>query len=113
MQESKYVLSLGAPFSFALRRNSIIVMLFWALPISTVQLEEVDYLRLASLSEAPWYFILLNLDRLFSHQRSREPIYVVRTHSGKRYFMAMESGAHFRLRQAIGNITEQHGRRQR
>lgn len=103
--EVQYTLSsfrLGSPCSYAVDGEYIIGRLFGLIPVVRIHLGAVHYLRLASRSDASPLYMLFNYINFMPHMRSRCPVYVLQTRSHHRIFLKMESGTHFRLRQAIG-----------
>ena len=96
----------GSFFSHELSGDNIVVRLFGLIPISTIHLGAVYYLRLATRREvSPLYFIF-NWPQFLAHRRARRPVYVLQTRKGHRYFLKLEGDTHFKLRQAIGRHSD-------
>lgn len=91
----------GSPWSYELSGNRIIVRLFGALPVRGIRTDNISYLRLATRDEVSAGYLILNWMQFLPRRRSMRPVYVLQTKRGPRYFLALDNGAHFRLRQAI------------
>ncbi|MCF7818858.1 MAG: hypothetical protein K9M54_13360 [Kiritimatiellales bacterium] len=98
--------SMGSPNSYELRGNHIVVRLFGIIPLQIIRMEDVHYLRLATRDEVSAGYLILNWMNFLPRRRSMLPVYVLQTKNGRRFFLRLENGAHFRLRQAIGRQSE-------
>jgi hypothetical protein len=92
---------MGSPWSYKLRGNRIIARLFGRLPLRHIHLNDVQYLRLASRDEVSPSYLMLNWMSFLPHCHLMCPVYVLKTRKGRRCFLKLKGGAHFRLRQAI------------
>jgi len=103
--------SLNSICAYALSGNIIKRRLFGFIPIQSIPLADVHYLRLATYEEliTPAY-LLFNWPQLLPHHRSVRPVYILQTKTRRRIFLKLGAGAHFRLRQAIGQQREQQQR---
>ncbi|RKX47437.1 MAG: hypothetical protein DRP64_00995 [Verrucomicrobia bacterium] len=99
-------ISLGSVCSYELCGNTIMVRLFGLLPVQTIHLADVHYLRLAARDEPTTAYLLFNWPQLLPHYRSVSPVYVLQTHKRRRIFLKLNGRAHFKLRQAIGRQHE-------
>jgi hypothetical protein len=97
----------GRIFAYELTPDRLRLLLFRRLPIAWIRIEEIHYLRQATLSE---YFsrCLSVFDcHLWPTFVSREPgvplqLFLIRTHSGRRIYLRMRSSFHYRLRSELG-----------
>jgi hypothetical protein len=103
--------SLHSICSYELTGNIIRRRLLGLIPVQSIHLADVQYLRLATYDEllTPTY-LLFHWPRLLPHHRSVRPVYVLQTKTRRRIFLKLEAGAHFKLRQAIGRKREQEQR---
>jgi len=92
---------MGTLCSYVLSGEHIIGSLFGIIPVRQIHLGAVNYLRLATSDEAPPLYLLFNYMQFMSHRRAVRPVYVMQTRSS-RIFLKLDSGTHFRLRQALG-----------
>jgi hypothetical protein len=100
-------ISFGSPCSYELSGDHIICRLFGYIPIRRIHLGAVHYLRLATRSEVSPVFFIFNWPQLIlSHRRSVCPVYILQTRKRHRIFLKLESGAHFKLRQAIARHSD-------
>lgn len=97
----------GSLFSYELSGEHIIGRLFGIAPLLNIHLGAVHYLRLATPTETPPFFLLFNWVQFLSYRRAVRPVYVLQTRSRHRIFLKLDSGTHFRLRQAIGRHAAQ------
>lgn len=97
-------ISLASASSYDLTNNSIRIRLLGLVPIKTIHLTDVHYLRLATKDEMTTAYLLFNWLKLLS--RRRTPIYVLQTKGRRRIFLRLDSCAHFKLRQAIGKTLQ-------
>ena len=93
---------MGSPCSYKLEGEHITGNLFGIIPVRHIHLGAVNYLRLATSDEAPPLYLLFNCIQFMSHRRATRPVYVLQTQSRRRIFLKLDSGTHFRLRQALG-----------
>ena len=93
---------LGSPCSYKLTGEHISGKFLGIIPIGSIHLGTVNYLRLATSDEAPPLYLLFNCIQFMSFRRARRPVYVLQTQSHRRIFLKLDSGTHFRLRQALG-----------
>jgi hypothetical protein len=93
---------LGSPCSYELDGEQITGNLFGIIPVRKIHLGAVNYLRLATSDEAPPLYLLFNCIQFMSFRRAVRPVYVLQTQSRCRIFLKLDSGTHFRLRQALG-----------
>lgn len=98
--------SLGSACSYELSGNIIKSRLFGFIPVKSIHLDDVHYLRLATCDELTPTYLLFNWPQFLPHHRSVRPIYVLQTKTRRRIFLKLGSGAHFKLRQAIGRQHE-------
>lgn len=99
--------SFGSPFSFELKGDHVLVKLLGVVPVGKVHLGAIHFLRLATKNEvSPIYFVLNWPQMLLVSQRSKCPVYILQTRKGHKFFLKMEGGAHFRLRQAIARHSD-------
>jgi hypothetical protein len=97
----------GRIFAYELTPDRLRLLLFRRLPIAGIRIEEIHYLRQATLSE---YFsrCLSVFDcHFWPTFVSREPgtplqLFLIRTHSGRRIYLRMRSSFHYQLRSALG-----------
>lgn len=92
---------LGSPLTYELCSDRIVVRFLGLVPLRLIALEDVLCLRLASQDEMPSLLLPLNWIHFLPRRRSLRPVYLLQTFSGKRLFLRLASGAHFRLRRAI------------
>ena len=100
----------GSPCSYELHGSLLTARLFGLIPVFTIHLSNVHYLRLATRSEVTPLYLLGNWLQFLPHRRSICPVYVLQAKTGRRLFLKLDGTTHFKLRQAIGR---QHERRQR
>ena len=93
---------MGSPCSYTLEGEHINGNLFGLIPVRHIHLGAVNYLRLATSDEAPPLYLIFNCIQFMSHRRATRPVYVMQTQSRHRIFLKLDSGTHFRLRQALG-----------
>ena len=93
---------LGSPCSYKLEGEHISGKFLGIIPAGNIHLGAVNYLRLATSDEAPPLYLLFNCIQFMSFRRARRPVYVLQTRSRRRIFLKLDSGTHFRLRQALG-----------
>lgn len=93
---------ISSPWSYKLSGEHIVGNLFGILPVRQIHLGAVNYLRLATSDEAPPLYVLFNCLQFMSYRRAVRPVYVLQTQSRRRLFLKLDSGTHFRLRQALG-----------
>lgn len=98
--------SFGSICSYELCGNRLIARLFGLLPVRTIHLTDVHYLRLATRDEVTPTYLLFNWSQFLPHRRSVCPVYILQTKKHQRVFLKLEGAAHFRLRQAIGRSTK-------
>ena len=98
--------SIGSPCAHKLQDDRVVSYFLGLVPIRTLPLSEVLYLRLATRREAFPVYLLFNWTSFLSHRRSIRPVYVLQTKGRRRIFLKLESGIHFKLRQAIGKASE-------
>jgi len=98
--------SLGSVCSYELNGNIILARLLGVIPIQKIHLADIHYLRLATHDELSAVFLLFNWPRFLPHRRSCRPVYVLQTKTRRRIFLNLAGYAHFRLRNAIGQIHE-------
>jgi len=94
---------LGSLCAYDLKGSLLLERWLGFLTVRRIPLSDVLYLRLASPGEIPSGL------RTFRASRARRPVYVLRPKKGRRIFLRIEGGNHFRLRQAIADAT---GRRE-
>lgn len=92
----------GSPCAYELQGNVLTARLFGLVPVFSIHLSNVHYLRLATRSEITPGNLLFNWSLLLPQRRSIRPIYVLKAKTGRRLLLKLEGDAHFRLRQAIG-----------
>ena len=81
--------------------------IFGLIPRYRVHLQDVHFLRLASRTDAPPLYFIMNWSCfILTRKRSVKPVYILQTRKGQRIMMKLEGGAHFRLRQAISRHSE-------
>lgn len=91
----------SSPCSYELQGSLLIARLFGLIPVFSIHLSNVHYLRLATRDEVrPIY--LINWVQFLPHRQSICPVYIVKAKTGRRLFLKLDSSAHFKLRQAIG-----------
>jgi len=95
----------GTPCSYELKGHLLTARLFGLVPIFTIHLSNVHYLRLASRDEVSPLYLITNWLQFLPHRRSICPVYVLQAKTGRRLFLKLEGEAHFKLRQAIGRAT--------
>ena len=105
--------SMGSACSFELYDGKFTKRLFGFIPIRTIQVSDVHYLRLAAKDEFSSTYLLFHWPSFLSHRRSARPIYILQTKKGRRIFLRLKGGAHFRIRQAIARKPEQREYRER
>jgi len=76
--------------------------LFGLIPIFSIHLSSVHYLRLATRGEVPLPYLWRNWLQFLPHRRAKRPVYVLQTKTGRRLFLKLTGDAHFELRRAIG-----------
>ncbi len=103
--------SIGSVCSHELSGNIITSRLFGFIPVQSIHLADVHYLRLATNDELTPVYLLFNWSRFLPQQHSVRPVYILQTKTRRRIFLKLGGGAHFRLRQAIGRQHEQRQRR--
>lgn len=99
-----------SPCSYELHGNLLTARLFGLIPVFSIHLSNVHYLRLASRDEISSTYLLLNWLQFLPRRRSICPVYVLKAKTGRRLFLKLGGEAHFKLRQAIGR---QHERKHR
>lgn len=100
----------GSLFSYELKGDYIIGRLFGIVAVRRIHLAAVYYLRLATRSETPVWYMFFNALQFMPHRRSIRPVYVLQTRSRHRIFLKLEGAAHFKLRQAIGRHSDRANR---
>lgn len=93
-------LGLGSIYSYELYTDKIITRLFGIIPIHTIYLQDIYYLRPATLDELARGGIQLHCLNLLPQWRKILPTYVVQTRS-KRLVLNLQKGTMFMLNQAI------------
>lgn len=105
-------LLLGTFCSYEIKGNDLVCRFLGILPISRTHLSTVHYLRLATRSDTSLLYFILNFPCfMFVSHRSVRPIYVLQTQKKRRILMKLKGGAHFKLRQAIAQHSEQRMKR--
>ncbi len=99
--------SIGSPFVYKLRDDRVVSYFLGFLPVRSIRLTEVRYLRLATHHEASLTYLILNWSSFLPRCRSVCPVYVLQTKGRARIFLKLKSDVHFKLRQAIGRASEQ------
>ncbi len=94
-------LSSGSCFSYELCGNKIVARFLGIVPVKKIGLTEIRYLRLATRDEPAPLVFLLNWMAFYFNRRAYNPIYMLQTRKGKRYFMKLNTSAHRKLRMAI------------
>jgi len=102
--------SIGSPCAHRLQGDRVVSYFLGIFPVQTLPLSEVRYLRLATRREAAPTYLLFNWPSFLPHRRSIRPVYVLQARGRRRIFLKLESGAHFKLRQAIGRQNKQRPR---
>jgi hypothetical protein len=97
----------SAPCSYELQGQLLIARLFGLIPVFSIHLSNVHYLRLATRDEVTPLYLMSNWLQFLPHRRSVCPVYVLQAKTGRRLFLKLEGGAHFALRKAIGRTNEQ------
>ena len=97
----------GSPCSYELHGSLLTARLFGVLPVFTIHLSNVHYLRLATRGEITPLYLLGNWMHFLPHRRSISPVYVLQAKTGRRLFLKLDETAHFKLRQAIGQQQQQ------
>ena len=97
----------GSPCSYELDGSLLIARLFGLIPVFTIHLSNVHYLRLATRGETTPLYLLSNWLHFLPHHRATCPVYVLQAKTGRRLFLKLDGTAHFKLRQAIGRQREQ------
>jgi len=101
--------SILAPiYAHELCGDKIISRLFGCIPIQTIHLSEVHYLRLATRDEVSAPYILLNWAQFLPHRRSIRPVYILQSHNHFSLFLNLDGRIHFKLRQAIARNQARH-----
>lgn len=103
--------SRGTLCSYELRGNRMVTRLFGILPVQSIHLADIHYLRLASQDEMNPISLLTNWPHFLSYRRSVRPVYVLQTKTHRRLFLRLDGKAHFKLRQAIARNREPRQRR--
>lgn len=98
--------SFGSASCIDLSGNTITVRLFGVIPIQTIRLADVYYLRLATKDELTMAYLFFNWTSFLPRSRTARPVYVLQTTSRRRVFLKLEGLEHFRLRKAIGRQLE-------
>jgi hypothetical protein len=96
----------SSPCSYELQGSLLTARLFGIFPIFTIHLSNVHYLRLATQDEVSPLYLLSNWLQFLPYRRSVCPVYVLQAKTGRRLFLKLESGTHFKLRKAIGSAKE-------
>jgi hypothetical protein len=96
----------SSPCSYELQGHLLIARLFGLIPVFSIHLSNVHYLRLATRDEVTPFYHLINCLQFMPHRRAVCPVYMLQAKTGRRLFLKLESGAHFTLRKAIGRTTE-------
>lgn len=99
--------TIRSPYSYELCGNLLITRLFGFLPVFSIHLSNIHYLRLATRDEVNPVYLLVNWSQFLSYQRAASPLYVLQAKTGRRLFLKLNGKAHFKLRQAIGRQLEQ------
>lgn len=99
--------TIRSPYSYELCGNLLITRLFGFLPIFSIHLSNIHYLRLATRDEVNPVYLLVNWSHFLSYQRAVSPLYVLQATRGRRLFLKLNDKSHFKLRQAIGRQLEQ------
>lgn len=95
----------GLTVSYTLLPNRLVIRFLGFIPLYTIKLADVAYLRLASRDEVPTLFYLRNMKRFRPSGAAYCPVYVLQTKKRrKRVYLKLRGGAHFRLRSAIGRF---------
>ncbi len=99
--------SFGSPYSYELQGDYLVPRFLGCIPAGRVHLGAVNYLRLATRSETPLLYFILNWQSmLLAGRRASCPVYVIQTRAGRRLFLKLKGGDHFRLRQAIARHSD-------
>lgn len=102
--------SLRSACSYELRGCLLIARLFGIIPVFSIHLSNIHYLRLATREEINPIRLIFDWTRFSQHQRSIRPTYVLQAKTGRRLLLKLENGNHFRLRQAIGRQLEENSK---
>ncbi len=98
--------SFGSPCSYELKGDIIVSRIFGLMTVQTIQMNDVQYLRLATRDEISMIYLLLNWLQFLPHRRSICPVYILQTDNNQSLFLKLDGRAHFKLRQAIGRKNE-------
>ncbi len=94
----------GYVISYYLSPHNVSVYLLGFIPLHRIALTDVHYLRLASADEVPRAYYIRNWSHFRPSRAAHCPVYKLQTKARrKRIFLKLRSGAHFRLRRAIGD----------
>lgn len=101
----------GVVFAYTLSRRRLTLKLFRLLPVGSVRLEHVLYIRQRSGADVhqlfrdmfthpfrSWYWP----HPAMSYSKGQSTSYVLRTRRGCRLYVRMRTGFHYRLRDAVG-----------
>ncbi len=94
-------LNSGSCFSYELCGNRIVVRFLGIVPVKKIGLAEIRYLRVATRDEPAPLVFLLNWMAFYFNRRAYNPIYMLQTYKGKRYFMKLNTSAFQRLKKAL------------
>ena len=99
--------SIRSLYSYELCGSLLIARLLGVLPVFSIHLSNVHYLRLATRDEINPAYLLINWFQLLSRQRAIAPVYILQAKTGRRLLLKLDNTGHFKLRQAIGRQLEQ------
>lgn len=96
----------GFLFAYELRSAALRLLLFRCIPLATIPLRDVRYMRLSARRE------YLDIGRhrhwpmLLTNDRGQNPLYVIKTRKGSTYFLRLSGKFHYKVRTAIGKHKE-------
>ncbi len=101
----------SSPCAYELHGSLLIARLLGRVPLFSIHLSNVHYLRLATRDEMRPFYLLSNWVQFLPHRRSICPVYVLKAKTGRRLFLKLNGSAHFKLRLAIGQHREHNKQR--
>jgi hypothetical protein len=93
----------GFLFAYELKSDALHLLLFRCIRLATIPLDDVKYMRLSARRE----FLDLHRQKFWpmclTYKKGQNPLYVIMTIKGIRYFLRFSSKFHYKVRTAIGD----------
>jgi hypothetical protein len=92
----------GFIFAYELRSDALHLRLLRCIRLATIPLAEVKYMRLSARREFLDFSRQKFWPMFLTYNRGQNPLYVIRTLKGVRYFLRFSGKFHYKVRTAIG-----------